>query len=67
MNLKAERLNRGLSVNDAAEVIGVPPHVVRTAESGVQPRPETAKRFADFYGCRVTDIWPVEAPEGAAA
>lgn len=61
MNLKAERLNRGLSVNDAAAAIDVPSHVLRYAELGNQPRPENAKRIADFYGVRVTDIWPAES------
>jgi DNA-binding XRE family transcriptional regulator len=69
MNLKVERLNRGLGIPDAAAAIGIPDHVLRYAEKGEgQPRPETAKLIADFYGVRVTDIWPVNGePDEAAA
>lgn len=66
MNLKAERLNRGLGINDAADAIGVPFYVLRDAETqGTQPRPAAAKRIADFYGVKVTDIWPVEEKSAA--
>lgn len=70
MSLKTLRLNRGLSVAACATAVGVPDHVVRHAESGGRPRPENALRLADFFGCKVTDLWPVEdddAPAKAAA
>ena len=67
MNLKAERLNRGLRVNEAAAAMGVPSYVLRSAEAGTQPRPESAKRIADFFDVKVTDIWPVEKGSEAAA
>jgi transcriptional regulator with XRE-family HTH domain len=61
VNLKAARLNRGLTVADAAGQIGVLPHVLRDAENlGTVPRPASAKLIADFYGLQVTDVWPVE-------
>lgn len=68
MNLEAARLNMGLTARDAAKQIGVPDHVLRYAETGGRPRPAAAKRIADFYGVKVTDIWPVgdEAPKAAA-
>jgi transcriptional regulator with XRE-family HTH domain len=60
-SLKAERLNRGLSLSAAADEIGVPLNVLSRAEAGEgMPHPSNAKRIADFYGCQVTDIWPVE-------
>jgi hypothetical protein len=67
MNPKAARLTRGLGVNDAADAMGVPPYVLRAAETGTRPRPENAKRIADFYDVLVTDIWPVENGNEAAA
>jgi len=67
MNLKAERLNRGLRVPEAAEKIGVAPHVLRTAEQGTLPRPAAAKLIADFYGVKVSDIWPIGEPDRAQA
>lgn len=58
-NLEVERLNKGLSIRAAAREIGVSPSVLIRAEAGVMPRPESAKSIADFYGFKVTDIWPV--------
>jgi transcriptional regulator with XRE-family HTH domain len=61
INLKAERLNRGLSLTAAAEQIEVPLNVLSRAEAGEgQPHPANAKKIADFYGHKVTDIWPLE-------
>lgn len=67
MNLKAERMNRGLSRTAAAKVIGVPSHVLRYAERGGCPHLENAKVIADFYGVKVTDIWPAEPTRPKAA
>ena len=67
MNLLAERLNRGLSQADAAEVIGVSRGTLDRAESGLSVQVANAKRIADFYGVQVTDIWPVAEPEREAA
>jgi transcriptional regulator with XRE-family HTH domain len=60
MNLRAERLNKGLNSREAAEQIGVSQAILLRAEDGLGVRPRHAKAIADFYGCRVTDIWPVE-------
>lgn len=67
VNLRAERVNRGLSLADAEEEIGVPKHVLQGAENGSSPRPATALKIAQFYGYKVTDIWPVDEPAEAAA
>ncbi len=61
VNLRGERLNRGLSAEDAANEIGISKQVLLNAENRQNtPRPETAKKIADLYGYKVTDIWPVE-------
>lgn len=61
MNLRAERLNRGLSLTAAAEVMSVPLNVLSRAEAGEgMPHPSNAKKIADFYEVKVTDIWPVQ-------
>lgn len=60
INLTAERLNRGLSVRGLAEEIGVNAPIIQRAESGESIHPSNAKRIADFYGYKVTDIWPIE-------
>jgi transcriptional regulator with XRE-family HTH domain len=68
IDLTAERLNQGLSLTAAAEKIGVPSNVLSRAESNEgRPHPANAKRIADFYGFKVTDIWPVDNGTKAAA
>jgi transcriptional regulator with XRE-family HTH domain len=62
MNLRAARLNKGLSSRAAAEEMGVTQSILLRAESGEGVRPVHAKRIADYYGCQVTDIWPVDDP-----
>lgn len=67
VKLREERLNRGLSLTAAAEKIEVPLNVLARAESGEgRPHPANAKLIADFYGYKVTDIWPLEPQEAAA-
>lgn len=60
IDLKAERLNRGLSLNALSAEVGLPKSTLARIEGGIPPRPETAKKIADFYGVKVTDIWPTE-------
>jgi transcriptional regulator with XRE-family HTH domain len=59
VNLRAERLNRGLSTREAAEAIGVSQAVLLRGERGEGLRPRHAKRVADFYELKVTDVWPL--------
>ncbi len=64
INLVAERLNRGQSTRAAAEAIGVSRGTLERAERGERPQPELAKKIADHYGVKVTDIWPIEPTNG---
>lgn len=66
IDLTAERLNRGLSLTAAAEAMEVPLNVLSRAESGEgKPHPANAFKIADFYGQKVTDVWPL--PDRASA
>lgn len=68
VSLLGERLNRGLTSVEAAEQIGVSPFILRRAEDGNVPRSiSDRKRIADYYGFKVTDIWPVGPTNGVAA
>lgn len=59
-DLRALRLNRGLSIVDAAKQMGVEPVVLHRAERGIsKPRPGNALAIASFFDREVTDIWPV--------
>lgn len=68
VDLRAERLNRGLTAEAAAKEMGVPPQVLKRAERGdtVMPHPRNAFKIADFYGYKVTDIWPIEGEPAVA-
>lgn len=61
-DLKAARLNKGLSVRQLAAEIKVSAASVARAEAGESIHPANAKRIADFYGKSVTEIWPVKEP-----
>lgn len=63
VNLEVERLNRGLSTREAARQIGIARGTLERAERQDRVFPSSAKLIADFYGVRVTDIWPVEVRE----
>ena len=61
IDLKAERLNRGLSLDALSEQTGVPKSTLARAENGgPQPSARNAFAIAEFYGYKVTDIWPLE-------
>lgn len=58
--LEELRLNKGLSARQAAQQIGLARETLARAERGEGVHPGSAKLIADFYGVKVTDIWPVE-------
>lgn len=60
--LKGERVNRGLTVETVCARLRIKPGSYRYYErTGGMPRdPAVAKRIADFYKVKVTDLWPVE-------
>jgi DNA-binding XRE family transcriptional regulator len=59
-NLKAARVNRGLSRKSAAKEIGVAEGTLRTLEEGGTAHPGSAKKVADFFQVQVTDLMPLE-------
>lgn len=65
-DLRAERQNRGLTLREAAGLIGVDFTALQRAERGSRPYPANAKLIADFYDVSVTDIWPTESERSAA-
>ena len=57
----ADRLNAGETVQRRAERIGINRRTLEAIEaSSAMPRPDVAKKVADFYGVSVTDMWPLE-------
>lgn len=66
MNIAVERVNRGLSVRQAADEIGVAPGTLAALEDGRSVYPASAKKVADYFGCKVTDLIPPTTQEAAA-
>lgn len=65
-NLEVERLKRGLSIKAAAAEIGISPSVLVKAEAGEPIQAAKQKAIADFYGYKVTHIWPVQEAVSSA-
>jgi plasmid maintenance system antidote protein VapI len=59
-NLTAERLNRGQSIKGLARTLDVHEHSIRALETGKTVHPATAKKVADFFGVKVTDLMPLD-------
>lgn len=61
-NFLADRLNDGETVSERAVRIGIARPTLDGIEANPSRRPAvvTAKKIADFYGVRVTDLWPLE-------
>lgn len=60
INLTAERLNRGHSIRSLAHELGIHQHALRRLEAGEGVHPATAKKVADYFDCKVTDLMPIE-------
>lgn len=66
INMRTDRINRGLSQQELADKIGVSVDVIRNVEeTGNRPRPANALAIARFYDSDVVDLWPVPI-KGAA-
>jgi transcriptional regulator with XRE-family HTH domain len=59
-DLKAARLNMGLSQEEFALKCGVKLGTVKRLEAGGGAHPANAKRVADELGVQVTDLMPLE-------
>ena len=68
IDLLVERTNRGLTQAEMADAIGVTRRVYGAAEIGTRvPRGRNALRFAQFFRCEVSDVFPPSREEGLAA
>jgi transcriptional regulator with XRE-family HTH domain len=65
-DLRTARLNRGLSIRQAARETGVAEPTIRRLEAGEGAHPANAKKVADYFGVQVVDLLPPEQT-GAAA
>lgn len=59
-SLREARLNRGLSARQVALEIGIAQETFRRLEDGEPVHPSSAKKVADYFGVRVTDLMPAQ-------
>lgn len=59
-NLTEARLNSGHSIRSLGEELGIGYQSIRRLEAGEPVRPAAAKKVADFFGVKVTDLMPLE-------
>lgn len=65
LDLEAERVNRGHSQRGLAAHIGISANTYRRLEGGERVHPAVAKKVADYFGVKVTDL-PAFRQERAA-
>lgn len=65
MNVREERIRRGLTRPQMAEAVGIPYKTLQRAEHGNPIREDNAKLLADFLGCEPIEF--VEPDRSAAA
>lgn len=56
VNLAVLRLNEGKSIRGLARELGINEHTLRRLETGEAVHPSTAKKVADHFGVKVTDL-----------
>ena len=56
IDLAAARLNKGHSIRSLAEELNVHQHAIRRLEAGGSVHPATAKKVADYFEVKVTDL-----------
>jgi transcriptional regulator with XRE-family HTH domain len=66
INLAEQRLNAGYSIKALARELGVHEHAIRKLEAGGTIHPANAKKIADKFGVKVTDLMPLDPTEAAA-
>ncbi len=66
VDLTKERLEKGLSIRQAAAEMHIGAMTLQRAESGETVHPANAKTIADFYGYKPTEIWPLDQKATAA-
>jgi ribosome-binding protein aMBF1 (putative translation factor) len=59
-DLTSARLNAGLSMRGLADAVDVAEQTIRRLEDGEGVHPANAKKVADYFGIKVTDLLPVE-------
>lgn len=66
-DLRAERMNRGVTINALADETGLSRHTIMRIEAGAQPMAPTAHAIARWVGRPASELWPLPDPDEKAA
>lgn len=64
-DIRSARVNEGHSLRSLAREVGIAAATLERLEDGTQVHPAVAKKVADHFGVRVTDLMPVESAPAA--
>ena len=59
-DLRQARIDKGQTLAEASDEIGVGITVLLRAEKGAFPRPGNALRIADYYGVKPSQVWSLD-------
>jgi transcriptional regulator with XRE-family HTH domain len=67
VTLTALRFDEGLSPEELGESCHISGRTIRRIEEGATPSPRVAKKLADHFDVKPSDIWPVDSSAQEAA
>jgi DNA-binding XRE family transcriptional regulator len=67
LKLAELRFDEGLTPEQLGEVCEVSGRTIRRLEEGsIRPTPSIAKKLADHFGVKPSDIWPLDSSKAVA-
>jgi transcriptional regulator with XRE-family HTH domain len=67
LSLAELRFNKGLTPEELGEECEVSGRTIRRLEDGGKPTASTAKKLADYFELRPSELWPLDDSKAAAA
>lgn len=64
-DLEEARVNAGHSLRSLADALSIAPATIQRLEAGETVHPANAKKIADFFGVKVTDLMPLDKERAA--
>jgi DNA-binding XRE family transcriptional regulator len=67
LKLAELRFNEGLTPEQLGEACEVSGRTIRRLEEGIRPSPSIAKKLADHFKVKPSEIWPLDKEKARAA
>jgi transcriptional regulator with XRE-family HTH domain len=62
--IRTRRKAAKLKLRQLAEAVGIFIGTVWAIEHGAETNLSKAKKFAEYFGCTIDDLWPMPQPQG---